>query len=189
MKPVIFAAAALAALTAACDSSPEVDVRNADAGEVAEAVRKSGVGGGDDFQVRPGKWESKVAIEEIDIPGMPAGMQDQMKKTFAERQPASFTSCLTAADARKPKEDFFAGKDNKCRYDHFRMGDGKIDAKMRCDAGEAAQVMEMAGTYSPDSYTMTMTTVREGGAGPGGAARMTMRMDAKRVGECDQPAG
>ena len=184
MKPAVLCAAAL--LLAGCDSNPEVDIKDANAGEVAEAVRESGIGGDQAFQVRPGKWESKVVIEEIDIPGMPAGMQETMKKTFAERQPASFTSCLTAADARKPKEDFFAGKDNKCRYDHFRMGDGKIDARMRCDAGEAAQVMEMAGTYSPDSYTMTMTTVREGGAGPGGEARMKMRMDARRVGECDK---
>ncbi len=186
MKPTAATAAiCLAAVLASCDSSPEVDVKDANASQVAEAVRKSGVGGDGDFQVRPGKWESKVAIEEMEIPGMPAGMQESMKKAFAERQPSAFTSCLTPEEARKPKEDFFAGKDNKCRYDHFRMGDGKIDAKMRCDAGQGAQVMEMAGTYSPDSYTMTMTTVREGGAGPGGGARMKMRMDAKRIGECD----
>lgn len=183
MKPAICLAGLL--LLSACDSSPEVDVKDANASQVAEAVRKSGIGGDDDFQVRPGKWESKVAIEEIDIPGMPAGMQESMKKAFAERQPGSFTSCLTPEQARMPKEDFFAGKDNKCRYDRFKMGDGRIDAKMRCDAGQGAQVMEMAGTYSPESYSMTMTTVREGGAGAGGEARMKMRMDAKRVGECD----
>ncbi len=179
------AAFALATLLAACDSSPEVDVKDANASQVADAVRKSGIGGNDDFQVRPGLWESRVAIEEIDIPGMPAGMQETMKKTFAERQPTGFTSCLTPEEARKPKEDFFAGKDNKCRYDHFKMGDGRIDAKMRCDAGQGAQVMEMAGTYSADSYSMIMTTLREGGDGPGGEARMKMRMDARRVGECD----
>ncbi len=185
MKPTAAATAfALATLIAACDSSPEVDVKDANASQVAEAVRKSGIGGGDEFQVRPGLWESKVAIEEIDIPGMPAAMQESMKKTFAERQPAGFTSCLTPEEARKPKEDFFAGKDNKCRYDHFTMGNGRIDARMRCDAGQGEQVMEMAGTYSPDSYSMTMTTLREGGSGPGGEARMKMRMDARRVGDC-----
>src|SRR5688572_28413703 len=104
MKPTAAAAVfALAALLAACDSSPEVDVKDANASEVAEAVRKSGVGGDEDFKVRPGKWESRVAVEEIEIPGMPAGMQEAMKKTIAERQPASFTSCLTPEEARKPK--------------------------------------------------------------------------------------
>lgn len=175
------------ALLAACDSSPDVDIRDANASEVGEAVAESGVTG-DAFQVRPGKWESKVAIEEMEIPGMPAAVQEQMKSTFAQHQPAGFTSCLTPEEARKPKADFFAGKDNNCRYDHFRMGDGKIDAKMRCDAGEAVQSMEMAGTYSPESYSMTMTTVRTGEPGPGGEVRMKMRMDAKRVGDCDAKA-
>ena len=175
------------ALLAACDSSPEVDIRDANASEVGEAVAESGVTG-DAFQVRPGKWESKVAIEEMQIPGMPAAMQEQMKQTFAERQQTGFTSCLTPEEAKKPKADFFAGQDNNCRYDHFRMGDGKIDAKMRCDAGEAVQSMEMAGTYSPESYSMTMTTVRTGEPGPGGEVRMKMRMDAKRVGDCDSEA-
>lgn len=179
------AAIALLLLLAACDSSPKVDVRDANTSEVAEAVRKSGIAGDEDFRVRPGKWESKVAIEEIDIPGMPADMQKQMKQTFAANQPSAFTSCLTPEQAKKPKEDFFAGKDNDCRYDRFAMGDGKIDAKMRCKSGDADQVMEMAGTYSPESYAMTVTTIREGGAGPGGEMRMKMRMDARRVGQCD----
>ncbi len=174
----------LSILLAACDSSPEVDVRDANASQVGEALAESGLAD-EGFQVRPGNWESKVAIEEMQIPGMPASMQEQMKSTFAQHQPASFTSCLTPEEAKNPKEDFFAGKDNNCRYDHFKMGDGKIDAKMRCDAGEAVQSMEMAGTYSPDTYSMTMTSVRTGEPGPGGEVRMKMRMDAKRVGECD----
>ena len=173
------------ALLCACDSSPEVDLKDANASQVGEAVAKSGMAGGDAFQVRPGQWESKEAIEEMEIPGMPASMQEQMKSTFAQHQPASFTSCLTPEEAKKPKADFFAGKDNNCRYDHFKMGDGKIDAKMRCDAGQAVQTMEMAGTYSPESYTMTITSVRSGEPGPGGEVRMKMRMDAKRVGDCD----
>lgn len=176
-------------LLAACDSSPKVDVKDANMSEVAEAVRESGIAGDDGFRVRPGKWESKVAIEEIDIPGMPAEMQAQMKQTFAARQRSAFTSCLTPEEAKEPTEDFFAGKDNNCRYDRFAMGDGKIDAKMRCKAGGADQVMEMAGTYSPESYAMTVTTIREGGAGPGGQMRMKMRMDSNRVGECDGKEG
>jgi hypothetical protein len=177
---------AVAMLAAACDSGPKVDVKEANMGEVADAVRDSGIRSDQDFQVQPGKWESKVTIEEIDIPGMPANMQETMKQTFARHQPSAFTSCLTREEARKPKEDFFAGKDNGCRYDHFRMGDGKIDAKMRCDQGDGVQTMEMAGTYSPKAYAMTVTSVRSGGKGPGGEARMKMRMDARRVGECDE---
>ena len=55
---------------------------------------------------------------------------------------------------KRPKEDFFAGKNNECRYDHFTMGGGKIDAAMHCGGkhGES-QVMQMAGTYSPDKLS------------------------------------
>ena len=56
---------------------------------------------------------------------------------------------------------------------------------MRCDQGEAVQAMEMAGSYSPDAYTMTVSSTRTGGPGAGGEARMKMRMDARRVGACD----
>ena len=59
----------------------------------------------------------------------------------------------------KPKEDFFAGKNNECRYDHFTMGGGKIDALMHCgkkDAGSDHAVW--AGTCGPDSYQMQMAT-------------------------------
>ena len=82
----------LALPLAACDSGPKVDVKDANVGEVAEAVAKSGVAGDNDFQVRPGKWQSQVTIEQIDIPGMPARMQDEMKRSFAAHQPAAFTA-------------------------------------------------------------------------------------------------
>lgn len=186
MKPTAaLTTTALALLLAGCDSGPRVDVNDANLSEVGEAVRESGIAGDKDFQVRPGKWESKVAIEEMEIPGMPASMQEEMKSAFAKHQPVGFTSCLTPEQARKPNEDFFTGKDNNCRYDHFRMGDGRIDAKMRCNAGDTVQTMDMTGSYSPDSYSMTVSSVREGGPGPAGAAKTTMRMDAKRIGECD----
>jgi len=64
------------------------------------------------------------------------------------------------------------------------MGGGKIDAAMRCGDKEATQVMQMAGTYSPDSYQMQTSMKMERGAGPAGGMSMTMRVEAKRVGEC-----
>ena len=168
-----------AAALAACDSGADVDVRDANTSEVAEAVRESGMTKAD-FTMRPGRWASSVTIESIEAPGMPPEVVEQMKGVMGGGQ--TFESCLTSEQARKPSEDFFAGKNNACRYDHFKMGDGKIDMKMRCTERGESQVMEMAGDYSPESYTMTMTATHEGGA-PGGL-NMKMRVDSKRVGEC-----
>ena len=56
---------------AACSKQPEVHADNATAEQVAKKVAASG--GAASF-VRPGRWESKVTIEEMTIPGMPKEM-------------------------------------------------------------------------------------------------------------------
>jgi Protein of unknown function (DUF3617) len=170
----------LACATTACSQSePDVDARNASIGEVAEQVREAT---GEEGFVRPGKWLSQVTLEDVSAPGMPAQIREQMKGMMAKQN--SYESCLTPEEAKRPNEDFFAGKDNQCRYEHFTMGDGKIDARMKCAHEGMSQTMEMAGTYSPDSYAMRMTTKTEGMPGPAADMSMKMRVNAKRVGEC-----
>jgi hypothetical protein len=169
----------------ACNKSPEVKARNATPAEVAEQVRASG---GDQSLIHPGLWESKVTIEKLEMPGMPPEMAGRMKTMMAQNQEHDFKSCVTAEDVKKPKEDFFAGKNNECRYDHFTMGGGKIDAEMHCGKG---QIMKMAGTYSPDSYQMQTSMIAaadKGDEGPGGM-NMQMRIESKRVGECSAKQG
>lgn len=173
----------LAPLTA-CGSEPDVDARNASVEEVADQVRQAS---GSDRFIRPGKWLSTVTFEEMTAPGMPPGAEEQMKSMMGAGQ--SYESCLTEEQVARPDEDFFAGSNNQCRYDHFTMGGGKIDARMRCGEGDISQVMAMDGTYSPDSYQMRMTTSLEGAPEPASGMTMRMRVDAKRVGECDAAAG
>ena len=173
-------------LLAACDSSPTVEAKNASVAEVAETVREAGVRG--DEYLRPGKWLSKATLEDLSAPGMPAGMADQMKVTMASKPGTE--SCMTKEDARKPSSDFFTGKQaQNCRYDYFKMGDGKIDAKMTCTAGGSTQRMAMTGDYGPNEYKMAMTTSMEmpksvAAAGMGSMA-MKMKVEGKRIGDCD----
>jgi hypothetical protein len=170
---------------AACGREPEVDARNASVEEVAEQV--AGASGGSEAFVRPGKWESRVQIEEFELPGAPAEAKTAMRSMY-DRSMVS-ESCLTPEEAKRPKEDFFAGKGKNCRYDHFTMGNGKIDAVMKCTGEGMAQTMAMRGSYSPDAYQMRMSMKADAGAGPPGGMTMTMRVDAKRVGECDAKQG
>jgi hypothetical protein len=169
---------AFAVPLAGCSSEPTVDETNASVEEVAEKVREASR---DDQFIRPGKWLSSVTIEDMNMPGMPAEAADQMKRMMAQTH--SSESCLTAEQVKQPKEEFFSGDEN-CRYDHFRMGGGKIDAAMRCQAGGGTQLMQMQGNYSPDNYEMRMNSRVEGGQGEG----MTMRMkvEAKRTGDCTE---
>jgi hypothetical protein len=185
MKAVLLIACILP--VAACNRGSQVNEKNASVEEVAQKVREST---GDQAFVRPGLWESKVTIEKFDVPGMPPEMAQRMKTMMAENQEHGFQTCLTPEDVKKPKEDFFAGKDNNCRYEHFTMGGGKIDAAMQCGGKDGgSQLMRMAGTYSPDSYQMQTSMDMKGSSGPEGSMTMAMRVEAKRVGECKPGQG
>ena len=91
--------------------------------------------------------------------------------------------CLSPEQAKSPKEDFFAGADKSCRYEHFNWGNGKIDLKLNCKHPNAVQTMVLVGDYQPDSYVMTMTASNEG-ASPAEQMVMKMKVDAKRIGTC-----
>ena len=176
MKAAIFAVASMLTL-AACSREPEVREENASVAEVADKVADAGGAAG---FVRPGRWESKVTIEEMKIPGMSGDMSSQMPN-FQGREQTS-VNCLSEADVQKPKEDFFTGDNKNCRYDRFTMADGKIDAVMKCTDQGATHTMTMQGSYSPTTYNMTMTMQ---GAGEGAAGMsMKMRVDARHAGQC-----
>ena len=166
---------------AACNQGPEVDERNASVEDVAAKVREAT---GDGRFIRAGEWTSTSAIEEMTVPGFSAEENARMKQVMAKSGSHEFTTCLTEEDVKQPEGKFFTGND-QCRYDHFTMSRGKIDAAMRCQAtGGGTQVMTMTGSYAPDSYQMRMEMKGEGMPGASGAMTMRMRVDSKRIGEC-----
>ena len=173
MKHLLLLAAGFVALSA-CNKSPTVDAKNATPEEVAKQVRASGV---ETAFVTPGEWTSKVTIVSMHVPGAPAAMSDQMKGRVSEER----KYCLTPEQAKKPNENFFAGNQNECRYDHFTMGGGKIDIAMVCKQENLSNTTNMAGTYTPTTYSMDVSSV---GSGPQQDMTMKMHVDAKRIGEC-----
>ena len=186
MRPVLsarFAPAALVALVlplAACDSGPSVSATNATQAEVQEKVAAATAGEG--VTIQPGRWEGAMTMHEMDMPGLPAAakaqMQAQMKRT------TSFANCVTPEDVKEQRA-FFTGDDDKsCKYDHFNMAGGKVDAAMSCNrADQGKMAMTMTGSYSPESYQMDMATRMEG-TGPMSGMSMKMSVAAKRVGVC-----
>lgn len=177
---------ACAVVLASCNKGPQVNLKNATGNQVTQAVRQSGVMTSDTM-VQPGLWESKVNVEEMNIPGMPPEYADRMKQMMAKDRQHSSRHCLTPAEVKKPKEDFFAGEDKSCHYQHFTMGAGKIDISMVCSEEGATQTTNMSGTYTPTSYSMDMSSNASGGRQSG--MTMKMHVDAQRVGECTGSAG
>lgn len=181
MKPLILIAAAATALGAG-NREPKVDAKNATPEEVAAKVAASGV---DKVMMRPGLWQSKVTIGEVNVPGAPPEMSAAMSGRTSEER----TYCLSEAEAKKPGENFFAGNKNECRYDHFTMDGGKIDAAMRCTHEQMTQLVNFKGTYTPEAYQMAMDTKVEGGPREMAGMSMSMKVDSKRVGECSAKQG
>lgn len=182
MRPLIAATAASLFLLAACDRGSSVSATNASQQEVAEKVAAAS-GGSDAPMVEPGRWEGKLTMHEIDIPGLPAQAREQMKAQMAEDR--AFVSCLTNEDV-KSKKAFFTGDtdDKSCTYDRFDMSGGKVSAVMHCARPDQGKMsMTMSGNYAPQSYDMTMTSKAEGN-GPMGNMSMKMSVAAKRVGAC-----
>lgn len=155
---------------------------NASASDVAKEMSKKNTA---EF-VRPGKWQQNASLVSMEAPGMPPQVADAMKKAIGTTQ--THETCLTADQAKHPKEDFFTGADKSCRYEHFKWGDGKIDMKLVCNHSGTSQTMEMAGTYEPDTYQMAMSVASKG-SNPMETMNMKMTVDAKRVGECDASQG
>ena len=185
MRLVSFALLATAALgLAACNRGPEVDLTNATPAEVAKAMKDSGA---TRAMVRPGKWSSTVTILEMNSPTMPAEMQAMMKQRLG--RPQTVEACLTAEQVDNP--DRMLGQiPASCRYDRYTMGNGKMDGKLRCETNGLKQEMSVAGTYSKDQYSITIDNKTSVPAGtmPGGEAgsmAMKMKVNSKRLGECD----
>lgn len=174
MRPFILASFAC---LAACGSGDTVEMTNASAGDVAKEMGKSDVA-----FVSPGKWQQTASLLEMDVPGMPPQVAEAMKKAVGTSQ--VHETCLTEEQAKRPKEDFFTGAEKNCRYEHFKWGGGKVDMKIVCTEPQATKTMEMTGTYERNSYQMAMA-MRGQGAQPGQTMNMKMRVDAKRIGECD----
>lgn len=166
---------------AGCNKGPDINVKNASVGDVAEKVRQAA----GDGLISPGRWESKISVLDLEAPGLPPQYAQQMKQTMAKVQGGVITTCLTEADVKKPKEDFFAGRGKNCRYDHFTMSGGKVDAQMNCAASEGGTMtMDVDGSYSPDSYEATMSMAMTGGQGRMGGMKMKSHTESHRVGEC-----
>ena len=176
MRQALLIAAAVLALPGCSKNS--VDEKNASVEQVAKAV----AGASAATRFNPGRWETSVTVTGIDAPNLPpqamAGVKTAMTKAHV------IATCLTPEKAAHPETNFFNRDVKNCRYDHFTMGDGKIDAALTCGApGSAPQSsVKMAGTYDATHYRMTMATRAE--QGPAGAMTINMAMDAHLAGSC-----
>jgi hypothetical protein len=122
-------------------------------------------------------------VLEVEIPGMPPQLAARMKDSMG-RQGASVTTCMTAADLKKPTPELLAGRSKDCRFDHYTMSGGTIDAQMTCSSPQGGSMsVATTGTYSSDEYETTSVMTASGGGRMSGM-KTKSHTESHRVGEC-----
>jgi len=168
----------LAVALSACGDDATVEKKNASTAEVAKSVADAGL------KLNPGRWELTMKFAKFEVDGMPPEAKKAMEQMLGQGR--TYASCLTKEEAEKPDGSFFGQEGEACRYDSFTMGNGKIDATMTCKGqgmgGASEAKMKLAGTYSADTYDMTMDM--QGAAPNGQKMNMTMAIASKHAGEC-----
>ncbi|MGE3692020.1 MAG: DUF3617 domain-containing protein [Novosphingobium sp.] len=137
-----------------------------------------------DIKPAPGRYEAQFKLTKMEMPGMPAGLQEMFKEQLNKVETS--VSCLTKEQAEKAEQDFFRPPEtsgNECKYSNFEMGGGKIAAQMTCQEGNMKQDMVMTGTYGADAYAMHIKA-----DGNQGNQKMSVEMEvaSRRVGDCDE---
>lgn len=138
----------------------------------------------DKVQLKPGQWEGRFTIEDIDManmPGAPADMKEQMKRMMSQ---TSLRYCVTPEEAAKPSGEMFSGQEAKnCTFADFAATGGTVKGKVSCKEDGGTMNAAMSGTYAPDRYAIAMDMKMEGGPH---AMAMTARSEGKWIGaQCE----
>lgn len=175
MRFVAYLSLAAALAIAGCNSKSDVEAKNESVAAVASKIAAS------DIKPRPGRWESNLKIESLDMPGVPPQARDAMNSAMSAKK--AYFTCLTPAQANRPDASFFQKAATGCTYDHFTMAGGKLDAEVTCNRGPGPAKMTMQGSYGEDNYAVRVSSQTNMSAGA--QMKMTMAISSRRVGECN----
>jgi hypothetical protein len=133
-----------------------------------------------DLKPEPGRWESRTKLEKVDLPDAPPQARAMMDKQMRVTQ--TYSSCLKPEQVSQPDGAFFQKGAENCRYDHFVMAGGRLDARMICNDRGRSMTVTLQGSYTPTNYAMHVTT--QGEMQPKMPMSMEMSVAARRVGDC-----
>ncbi|WP_420145962.1 DUF3617 domain-containing protein [Sphingobium sp.] len=156
MRRTLITLALLAALAACNDKAGEIAATDA----MSKQAVKDEV---DKVQLRPGQWEGRFTVQNIDMPQMPAVAKEQMKQAMGA---TILKYCVTPEQAANPSGEMFSGQENKdCTYAGFEAKGGKVKGQISCKAPNGGTMnAAMSGSYAPESYSIAMDMKMEGGA-------------------------
>lgn len=167
-----------ALLLAGCDWGSSVDLRNESGSVVAAQIRRVAAEQG---FAQPGRWVTSITLKQVDVTGMPEAALAHLKKGVGKPKQAEI--CLRPEDIQRG--GFYVGEENAaCRYERFRMGQGRIEGSLRCADQMGTRAMAMSGSYGPSRYDLVLVTDAQSKQAGQGKASVTMAMEAHRTGPC-----
>ncbi|OYY75624.1 MAG: hypothetical protein B7Y43_18760 [Sphingomonas sp. 28-62-20] len=124
--------------------------------------------------ILPGKWENRVEIIDVKMPGGPPGVAAAMRG-----RPTTVTSCITPQQAAMGPQAAL-NADKACRFLRYSAQGGRIASELVCTRPSGTMRMTSQGSYTPTSYAVTGTGVMTG------KMRMTMttKTTGRRIGGC-----
>ncbi len=179
MKKFVLAGAA-AVLIAGCSDSGTADADGD--GTITQEEVAAEVADGPAVAMRAGRWEHTVQFSELNVPGVPAGMEDMVKQQMGSGITTS--RCMTEEEVNRPNADFFGGeKQQNCTYEEFDRSGNRMTLRMTCDAGNGAKAnVAMDGEFGSDSFELQLDNTVTGS--PAGDVTMKGTISGKRIGDC-----
>jgi hypothetical protein len=137
------------------------------------------------LSMAPGRWQTKVAFTDIDVPKL-SMVQRQQIIDSAGKETTRYT-CLSKAEAAKPGPDFFggAGAEN-CTYTRFDLAGNHADMALSCKMGGMGKAdMDLQGVFATEDFSFdTKVSVQLPMVGKTRAITMTGTMTGKFEGAC-----
>ena len=179
MKKLVLACAG-AALAAGCSDSGTADADGD--GAITAQVAASEMADGPAVTMRAGMWEHKVEYSQLEVPGVPAGMQEMVKNNMGSG--ITSTRCLAEDEVREPDANFFGGEaSNGCSYDEFDRSGNRMTMKVTCQIPQGGtSTTAMEGQFGADSYTLAIDGKVTGM--PTGDVTMKGTISGRRIGDC-----
>ncbi|MGY6638340.1 MAG: DUF3617 domain-containing protein [Erythrobacter sp.] len=132
----------------------------------------------------PGGWEIVSAIEELEIPGLPASMVEKMAKDPKNAQPRS--ACLTPDSEQRPQPAMFHTLGGTCSYTKWDASGGTLEAELACtppSGSPGTAKVTLKGSYTADSFNLASQTIGEDETGEM-QLRLISQLTGRRTGGC-----
>tara|TARA_A100001391_G_scaffold205109_1_gene203549 strand:- start:27914 stop:28447 length:534 start_codon:yes stop_codon:yes gene_type:complete len=176
MKARLLLTATAAALTlTACGSSTDEELKD-EALSIGDVTPGSG-----DLKLAAGQYSSKVELVEFDLPGLPDDLKKIAERAFADGASEPSLSCVT--EDSTPEQWISEMNESDCEATDFTQSGNSFSATMECKDPEGLNgTVDFEGTVQGDNVQMEARF--EQVIPEMGTAKMHMRVNGTRVGDC-----